>query len=451
MASRIRRAGAAALALIMLGMTPAYALNNNEQIENVGGTAGTLAQDGVEVSKTIASTGIENYFDITLTAKTQTEYTKKAVEDAHVVIVLDLSNTMNYNFELTKVDWPNSRYKAAMDAVKAFIDDFVGLTPAGTSPNRKIGVAAFNTSGHIISGLTSCISTAEGNTLYTTVEKETANIIHADGYAGNNSRFTNMEAGLKVAKEMLEASGNVANKMIIFLTDGYPTTYLQNTNTTGNYTGYEPHSSSGTHGADGVFYDTKGGVYCRYGTDYSDKAARRAAAMAEGIRSSGITIYSVGVAVTGQTMGKYEETNYTYANSTYPNGNVKAGFSTLDVETGNQDYVIKDFEKWLKGINDGTNKNGGIGSGYYSACDDATSLIKALEDMVGDTNVPVGVGTTAQSTLDPVYSGTTGDFVEFVGFFDKADKLQTGLTGKSAKKGEDGAENTAAFAQGSTA
>lgn len=447
----IRRTAAALLALLMLGMTPAYALDNNAQIKDEGDTAGTLAQDGVEVSKTIAPTGIENYFDITLTAKTQTVYTKKAAEDAHVVIVLDLSNTMRYKFDSEKIaqEGEVSRYTAAMSAVKAFIDDFVALTPEGSTADRKIGVAAFNTSGYKISDLTRCITTEEGNTLYNTVSCVTQGKFTSD-YATSHERFTNMEAGLKVAKEMLQSSGNVANKMIVFITDGFPTTYLKNTAAVNNYIGWDPVCSSGTPGVDGVFSDAhasnkmKETIYCKDGTSYSNKAAIRAREMAETIRGMGIKIYSVGVDLDGQSIANYEKQSY----GENDNGGLmhnKDPLSVIDTDRTDKKYdiTVGQLDKWLEG----TDANGGIGSGagYYQAADSADGFSTALKNLVGDTNVPVGVGTTAQNTIDPVYSGSTGDFVEFVGFFGKDGNLKTSLAGKSAKWDEEGAENTAAF------
>ena len=51
----------------------------------------------VEISKTIAPTGEENLFDITLKVKTQQEITQTTTSpDAAVVLVLDVSGSMGY-------------------------------------------------------------------------------------------------------------------------------------------------------------------------------------------------------------------------------------------------------------------------------------------------------------------------------------------------------------------
>ena len=63
------------------------------QIKYVGGKA---SADGVKISKTISKSNLENYFDITLTVETTSkieEITK--AQDLAVVLVMDISNTMN--------------------------------------------------------------------------------------------------------------------------------------------------------------------------------------------------------------------------------------------------------------------------------------------------------------------------------------------------------------------
>ena len=78
---------------------------------------------------------------------------------------------------------------------------------------------------------------------------ETGKIIAAGDYNTSHTRFTNIEAGLKMGQDMLDRATN-KNKYIIFLSDGFPTTYVSS-----GYSGYDPYCSSGTKGRDGVFYD----------------------------------------------------------------------------------------------------------------------------------------------------------------------------------------------------
>ncbi len=97
-----------------------------------------------------------------------------------------------------------------------------------------------------------------------------------------------------MASDML---GDVNNehKYIIFLSDGFPTTYIS-----GGYNGYDPYDTTGAR-----FYDKVLNKPCTYGTSYSDEAAIRARNEADRIKNSGIKIFSIGVDVGGQTIQHY--------------------------------------------------------------------------------------------------------------------------------------------------
>ncbi len=58
----------------------------------------------------------------------------------------------------------------------------------------------------------------------------------------SHSRFTNIEAGLKMGADMLE-DVSAENKYMIFLSDGFPTTYIS-----GGYNGYDPYCTAGDTG-----------------------------------------------------------------------------------------------------------------------------------------------------------------------------------------------------------
>ncbi len=443
----IKRISAAVLTMTMLSAAPAYAAGESSQIINLGGTAGSLERDGVEVSKTISETGIENYFDITLTAKAGTDISSEVYDgDLAVVLVLDLSNTMNYAFGTSETpkDGEDSRYDAAMKAAETFISGFETITADNCGADRRIGIAAFNTGGHAISQMMECKTRAQSAAIADDMRSKTAAIIGAEDYRLDKARFTNMEAGLKVAKDMLAGIDEIdeKNKIIIFITDGYPTTYLKDLSGT-DYAGYEPYSTAGDVTEYGVFYDgsDRGGVYCSGGADYSDRAALRAAAMAMGIRNSGVDIYSVGVDLEGQSMAVYEEKNYG------EEGMVSSkALSTID--TINGDYVIDDFAAWLGG----EDTDGGIASGaeYYYPCESTAQLVDALGSIFNSINSDRSISVTAQSVLDPVFSKGMGDYIEFVGFFAKSGRNDHALTegnliGSCADWDTEGAENTAAL------
>ena len=230
---------------------------SSQQINEKGGP-NTNADDGVSVSKTIAGTDIENVFDITLKVQTPEKIVESINEpDMAVVIVMDISNTMKKAFG------NSTRYKAAMDSAEQFLDKFVKSSSLGVS---KIGYVAFNTDAHKIFGLQSCTNETQAKKLKNTMRTETEKIINATGYGDAHRRFTNIEAGLAMGQDMLKKEDN-KHKFIIFLSDGFPTTYMSDTT---NYLGYDPYDTTGR------FYDHVLNKPCSNGTSYSDEAAIRA-------------------------------------------------------------------------------------------------------------------------------------------------------------------------------
>ena len=207
----------------------AQSSNNENQIKNPGGSAENKA-DGIKVSKNIYPTELENYFDIVLNVETRT---KAEYPDLAVVIVMDISNTMNQKMGDT------TRLAAAQQAAEKFIDKFAEHSASGNNINRKIGFVAFNTDSHEIFELQKCMTTKQAKTLKEKMNTKTNEIAKAPGYDGNShSRFTNIEAGLKQAKDMLNKS-NTSSKHIIFLSDGFPTTYIKKGTL---YEGYDPYN-----------------------------------------------------------------------------------------------------------------------------------------------------------------------------------------------------------------
>ena len=117
-----------------------WASNNEEQIKNVGGETSNK-NDGITISKTISPSSLENYFDIILTVQTK----NRAVDpDLAVVIVMDISNTMNQTLGAGK-----TRLDAAKEASNNFIDSFAARSQ-NSSIDRKLGFVAFNSDSYQI-------------------------------------------------------------------------------------------------------------------------------------------------------------------------------------------------------------------------------------------------------------------------------------------------------------
>ncbi len=378
------------------------------QVDDQGGSVKS-ADGSVSVSKTISGTDLENVFDITLQVQTSRNVSEISTEpDMAVVIVMDISNTMNSNFgDVT-------RYAAAMNAAEDFLDKFAEQNSQGIS---KVGYVAFNTDAHQIFGLQPCANAKQANALKNTMRTQTGSIINDADYNNSHSRFTNVEAGLAMAADMLNGASN-KNKFIIFLSDGFPTTYISS-----GYSGYDPYDSKGIRFNDDVLKKP-----CTYGTSYSNEAAIRARNKAAKIKESGVTIFSIGVDVAGQTIQTYITQSE----------NAK-GFSVVD--RTDTTYEIGDassteaYKNWLKEK---------IGSGYYYDSTDSSGLASAYDQIFEKIKQTVEAGSAADWVAsDPIpTAGGAVENVEFIAFYDKNTALDSGpLLGENVPNGE----NTVSF------
>lgn len=372
------------------------------QIDSRGGSESN-PQDGVTVSKTIAGTELENVFDITLQVRTTRKISEMISQpDMAVVIVMDISNTMNNNFNGV------TRYAAAMNAAESFLDQFAQHNSQGLS---KVGYVAFNTDAHQIFGMQTCQSAAQASALKNTMRTKTGSIINAAGYAESHSRFTNIEAGLAMAWDMLSGVSN-KYKYIVFLSDGFPTTYIQS-----GYTGHDPYGTSGG------FYDHVLNKPCRYGTSYSNQSAVKASDKAKEIKKAGITIFSIGVDVGGQTIQQY-----------ITQSEKATDHSVVDRKDTN--YAIGDanssqaYKNWLKES---------IGSGHYYDSTDSAGLIAAFNTIFQTIKTEMENAARADWVASDPMPGGNG-YVAFLGFYDSGGNL----TG-DALTGASGTDNTAAF------
>ncbi len=393
---------------------------SDTQVTDAGGITAS-AEGDVEISKSIDGTDIENVFDITLTVRTESSVQSYLEEpDMAVVIVMDISNTMNDKYPSGS---STSRYDAAVDAATDFMLQFAGETD-GLS---KVGFVAFNTNAHKIFDLSPCGSTAEAQSLINEMVNETSDII--DNYVTDDrTRFTNVEAGLKMGYDMLAESNN-ANKYIVFLSDGFPTTYYNpsdSDNTDDFYAGYETYTSSGTKGADGVFYDYVTGYYCSYGTSYSDKASIRAREAATQIKELGANIFSIGIDVGGQTIAGYERTGLSVIDRTSTSYEIGDASSTSA------------YQNWLKYS---------IGSGYYYDSTAKNDIAQAFSDIFTEIkNLNQESRYTIWTSTDPLPVFDEGSaIVEFIQFYDLNGQALTELNGN--KNGE-GLENNAVHRDG---
>lgn len=369
-------------------------LNGYKQVANIGGenwegkdSGKTKNDSSVIISKTISETNyksgnsnLENYFDITLRVQTRT---KAEEPDVAVVIVMDVSNTMSYVFKNTEV----TRISAAQEAAEKFITDFANRSSSNKDIKRQIGFVAFNTDAKEIFKLQPCMDTTTATNLINDMNTKTNNIMNATNYGSSHSRFTNIEAGLKMANDMLSKS-NASSKHIIFLSDGFPTTYISS-----GYSGYDPYDTTGK-----IFYDYVSGKKCLYGTSYSDEAAIRARKMATNVKNNGINIYSIGVDVGGQTIKAYVDQTNGQSHSV-----VDRTSTTYEIGS---DSSSDAYKNWLK------NK---IGSGYYQDVTNKSAMAGAFNEIFKKI---MEMSEATWVAEDPMNTSSNVKNIEFVGMYD---------------------------------
>lgn len=403
--------------------------DNQQQIVEAGGSNpadGGLNSDGVSVSKVISKTDKENYFDITLTATT-TNTMKEIInaQETHVVVVMDISNTMG-----AKQSDGKTRLQNAKEAAGTFIDLYCKETNLG---KKNITFVTFNTNAKEV------FTEKNVNTSDAAAMKKKINAVSmaADG---SGDRFTNVQGGLRLAQNILK-SVNAQNEFVVLLTDGFPTTYIKSgAGSTTEIKGYNATTSSysaSNLGKDGYFLDGELKQPAKYGTNYSDKAAIRARQTATDLKKTA-DIFCVGIDIGGQSIQKYIEQSEKATNSSDK-------FSTVDRAKGQTTFEIGTsttaYTNWLKNkIAGGPNLSDDNATRYANG-NDAAALKKAYQNILGE------IKTIFYKKIEDAYvvADPMGSQVEFLGFYKKGDAYPDATVNKLTGKHEKDGETTASF------
>jgi len=349
-------------------------------------TNGTLSNDMVAVKKSIAKTDKENYFDISLDIATNPTTWGQSVD---VIVVMDISNSMN----------DSNRLKNAKNAVKQFVSEFAA--DERISSDREFSLVTFNSNVSNPIPFTPLTTEEQANSINKIIDGITA----PDG----NKRFTNIEGGLQMAHNIMKSSKAVY-KYIILATDGFPTTYINRSESdlmsTTSLTGWYPLMSSSKYdknriNEDGYFCNSVSKESVSVGIIYSDIGAQRAQAVASNIKADGINIFSIGI-----NIGDY---------------NKLSSYKTNRLDTRTTDYAIgngdNSYKNWL-----GTAVAGGpnmTGITYVDG-DNANGLKNAFTNILNQMeNVAVEFKTDTAFTTDPM-----SRYVEFMNFYDSNGALQ---------------------------
>ena len=346
------------LALIMvlslaLSLVPVGAVDAASGTDGItSDTPNQIVSDGSEVitndqkvkhSKTITQTR-ENTFDITLTVKTVEEIEKQTVsEDAAVVLVLDMSNSM------TEEDM-----RAAREAAKNFVNQLV--EGASSTAQRQVAIVEFGSNAKtavpwanandssqkdkILSGINSVengfsydvycsetgkhtheervwVETADVEYRHlnwgrsgwycTTCERKvyseeytshwcTQNVEYEEGHviaSKQDGGGTNIEGGLLLANNLLGASSvsGISNKYVVLMTDGVPTYHVNDSDETGDTSFIEGSRGGGDEAEHEDYHD----ISCVSGGDTGDNLPQQ-------IKNQGAKLYTVSYKNSDQTV-----------------------------------------------------------------------------------------------------------------------------------------------------
>lgn len=374
-----------AIVMVIIPITNTFAspLEGYKQVANLGG-CNSNSNDGVTVCKTISESNLENYFDITLSVETTSkieEITK--AQDLAVVLVMDISNTMNEKFRKNSSD-TTPRITAAKSSAINFIDEFYKYSK-NSNAVRQIGLVTFNRDSYDVFGGLKNVNNTSQTTLTNSVNGITAPGVQGEEQSKRDVRWTNMESGLKRANDLLATSG-VKNKYVIFLTDGLPTTYIQS-----GYVGYTPRNANHNKNIgyiEGNFYnfviDRAISKSADAGTNYSEFGARKAESLAYNMKNNGIKIYSIGVGIIEQHTIfhlQYGGTNNEYANTV-----------DTDTEGNNYNYTkgvtyrVPRYYTILPGV-DVPSKNATTNNSVKAKYNDTSYYKTWLSEYIGSDNL----------------------------------------------------------------
>jgi hypothetical protein len=236
MRTRLTKVLALILALVMtIGLLPMSAM--------AGTTAGELrATSGSEVSaadgaitgqKTITPvTGSTNQFDITLSVTTTSNSSTSMVTNAaDVVMVLDVTNSMDY---YAGDNTGTTKWSQMKSAASSFIDK---LLPTGNTTNRVAIIIYAGLGYYVLQNWTEDAATAKETYSSADTSDDLRYLIDGkttiEQYTYVNTYGTNCQAGFLGAEKQLGTANADSLKYVVYLTDGAANVCYKDSITTG--------------------------------------------------------------------------------------------------------------------------------------------------------------------------------------------------------------------------
>ena len=352
-------------------------------------------KDGLNLSKT-ATANADGSYKIRMEAFTTGKVTTTtSIAPCDIVLVLDQSGSMAYNFDGNETSTDSARRQYAMkQAVNTFIEAVADKYNAEKSDHR-IAVVTFGTNASTLMDWT-LVTPAETDTAESP-SGETALKAKINGLPSEPEGATNVADGMRSAQALMQGDSGYTGtntkrqKVVILFTDGVPTKQ----------------------------------------SDFDTTVANGAIQSAKALKDAGATVYSVGIFNGANPEQLYGDSGFKY-NSNGQVGSYWASFSwwgigdvkNYDIPAGNRflNYISGNFPDATEiGIQPYDSSFIGIGyygwqitrnfareqSNYYLTANDSASLSKiftTISENIGSANIDLGSETVIKDIVTPYFT-----------------------------------------------
>ena len=154
-------------------------------------------------------------------AKGRVETTPAVMKPCDIVLVLDQSGSMKWNFDGSNQNpsYSNSRQKALRDAATSFIEN-VSKNAREQKVDHNIAIVSFNKSASVKSKFVSLYSKSDSSQ-NSNAEQSLKNTIADLGEKPSGATRTDL--GMEEANKLIQSENSSRNRVVVVFTDGYPT------------------------------------------------------------------------------------------------------------------------------------------------------------------------------------------------------------------------------------
>lgn len=347
---------------------------------------GETQDDGLELTKTVTPKADGGYTVHLEAYTTGTVTTSTTTKPCDIVLVLDQSGSMAYDFNGNSTNNDTSRRQYAMkQAVNQFIGAVADKYDAEKSDHR-ISIVTFGSDASVLQG-------------WTPVSQDGKKTLQGEitGLPSTPSGATNVGDGMKQAETLMGSgynytgSNTTRQKVVVVFTDGVPTTQ----------------------------------------SDFNTTVANTAIKSAKALKDSGATVYSVGIFNGAKPEQLYGDSGFKY-NSNGQVGSYWASFSwwgigdvkNYDIPAGNRflNYISGNFPDATEiGIQPYDSSFLGIGyygweitrnfnrasSSYYLTANDSASLSRiftTISENIGQASIDLSSSTVVKDIVTPYFT-----------------------------------------------